>query len=142
MSQYATPTDVFTFALPPKALPADVTPTQQNEACIAASAEADSHMRGRYSLPILGSLGGGVGVFDPALVKNVAYIAAHILMTRRGFAALAGSPDDAINRNYDAAIAFFSGVQRQNIHLDVIETAATSPNYQLPQVRSHTPRGI
>jgi phage gp36-like protein len=149
VSQYCTPTDVITYAIPATALPKGITVAEQVAACVAASGEADSYMRARYPLPITGSTTGGAGVFDPALVRHTAYIAGFTLMSQRGFAPGAGT-DQNIRENYYKAVGwpdrpgsgFFPGVERQHIHLDVLVSQATPPAYNLPTVYSHRPRGI
>lgn len=149
MSQYCTPNDVITYAIPATALPKSITQAQLTAACISASAEADSYMRARYALPITGSVAGGPGVYDPALVRHTAYIAAFTIMSGRGFAPGAGT-DQNIRENYYAArgwpdrpgSGFFPGVERQHIHLDVTYNTPTPPQYNLPQVHSRPPRGF
>jgi phage gp36-like protein len=117
-------------------------------ALAVASGKADSYMRGRYNLPITGSVGGGPGVYDPAIVMHVCWIAAYDLMSGRGFNPTAGS-DALIERRYYEAVGFpdrpgsgwFPGVQRQAIHPDVTETSTGAPAHPFPQVMSAPPRG-
>lgn len=113
-----------------------------------ATSVAYSYMRGRYNLPILGSVAGGVGVFDPAIVVRVCHIAAYLLMTGRGFNPEPGA-DATIRSNYYEAVGFpnqigtgwFPAVQRQAIHPDVIETSTDAPAHPFPSFTSGTPRG-
>lgn len=147
MSQYCTPSDLVLYAIPATAITAQITNGMQVAACIAASGEADSYMRARYPLPIIGS-SAGAGIFDPALVRHVAYIAAFSLMSQRGFQG--GGADQMIRENYYKAIGwpnvagsgFFPGVERQHIHLDVTGPTVAAPSFNLPQVWSRPPRGI
>lgn len=149
MSQYCQPSDLTLFAIPATALTAQITTPMQVAACVAASSEADSAMRGRYPLPITGSVAGGPGVYDPALVRHTAYIAAYSLMSQRGFQG-AGA-DNMIRENYYKAVGnpnfpgshgFFGEVARQNRHLDVTGPTPSGTDYQFPAVHSRTPRGI
>ena len=141
MSQYCTPTDVTTYGIPSTAIPATITTPMIVSACVAASAEADNYLRGRYPLPITGSVGGGSGVFDIGIVKHTALIATKTLLTQRGFALHHGA-DETIDRNYMLALEYFKGIQRQNAHPDVTYGAPPSPNYTLPNISSRPPRGI
>lgn len=153
MSQYCVAADVTTYAIPATSIPANITPTMIDNACVAASAEADAYLRARYPLPINGSKAGGSGNYDPALVRHTAYIAGYILMSMRGFMASGGQADGFIYKNYVKAVgdpqvpgskadSFFGGVERGSVHLDVLVNQPTPPTYQLPQVRSKPPRGI
>ena len=151
MSLYCLPSDITTYALPAGAIPASITPTQIAEACTAASNEADSYMRARYALPLQMNypIGGPFTTFDPSLVRHTAYIAAFILMSFRGFSPTAGA-DQMIRENYYKAVGwpdrpgsgFFPGVERQHIHLDVVQATVTPPQYNLPTVYTRPPRGI
>lgn len=148
-SQYCQPADITSTGIPATAIPASITAPMLVNACIQGSARADAYMRGRYPMPITGSVAGGPGVFDPALVMNVAYIAAYIVMSLRGFQPNAEA-DRLIVANYYSAIGnpeipgsgFFPGVERQNIHLDVTFAAPQSPKYNLPAVTTSPSRGI
>jgi hypothetical protein len=139
MSQYCTPSDVTTYALPATAL-ATVSSGEQTAACVAASEEADSFLRGRFQLP-LASWGQDV-------VRYTAYIAAYLMMSKRGFQPLGGA-DAMIRENYYRAVGYpdrpgtgwFPQIQRQSIHPDVVEGGVSAPKYQLPQVYSAPKRG-
>jgi hypothetical protein len=71
------------------------------------------------------------------------------MMSRRGFQPNAGA-DQMIRENYYKAVGwpdrqgsgFFPGVERQHIHLDVVQAGVTAPAYQLPQVFTKPNRGI
>ena len=108
-------------------------------ALITASGEADAHMRGRFNLPITGSVAGGPGVFDPAIVMRVCWIAAFNLMRGRGFNPVA--IDTEIKTGYAEAIKWFEGVQRQSIHPDVVESTPDAPAHPFPSFTSAQPRG-
>lgn len=147
MSQYCVASDLTKYAIPATAITAAITSQMQTDACIAASGEADAYMRARYSLPLVANYPGDT--FDPALVRHVAYIAAFLLMSMRGFQAVAGA-DAMIRENYYKSVGwpdrpgtgFFPGIERGHIHIDVVQTAIASPKYQLPQVWTHPKRGI
>ena len=149
ISQYCQPSDVTTYALPATAIPASITTGDINQACISASGEADSYMRARYSLPLGQNYpqGGPYTTYDPTLVRHTAYIAAFILMSFRGFTPMDGS-DQMIRENYYKAVGwpvrpgsgYFPGIERQNIHPDVVQAGVTPPQYNLPQVWSSPPR--
>lgn len=149
MSQYCQPSDLTLYAIPATAIPASITTPMQVAACAAASAEADSYMRARYPLPITGSAGGGPGVFDPTLVRHVAYIAAFSLMSQRGFMPMSGA-DGMIRENYYKAVGwpdrpgsgYFPGIQKQVIHPDVTVSASTAPAYNNPTVYTSPKRCI
>ena len=150
MSQYCQPSDITLYALPATAIPASITNQQQIDACIAASQEADSYMRARYALPLSPNYpqGGPYTTYDPTLVRHTAYIAAFILMSFRGFTPRNGM-DEMIRENYYKAVGYpdrpgsgyFPGIERQNIHPDVVQASATPPQYNLPQVWTRPQRG-
>lgn len=117
-------------------------------ALATASGKIDSYFRGRFNLPITGSVGGGPGVYDPAIVMACCWVAAYDLMSGRGFNPTAGS-DALIERRYYEMVGFpdrpgsgwLPAVQRQAIHPDVIETSSGVPAHPFPQVTSDQPRG-
>jgi hypothetical protein len=106
-------------------------------------------MRARYSLPLSANYpqGGPYTAFDPALVRHTAYIAGFLLMSQRGFSPVAGA-DQMIRENYYKAVGwpdrpgsgYFPGIERQNIHPDVVQAGVTPPAYYLPQVWTKPPR--
>jgi phage gp36-like protein len=114
----------------------------QDQACIDATQEADSYMRGRYQLPLL--------AWGSDVKKYTAWIACYLIAQQVGFAPQAGS-DRLIVERYYAAVGWpdragtgwFPGIQRQAIHPDVTPTLASpgNPTYDLPQVRTAPQRG-
>ena len=125
-SQYCAPSDLGLYGLNAIALSATPMPTQ-TAACIAASGELDSYFRGRWPLPLL--------TWGPEVTKMAAYIAVHTLYDgSRGASPMRGS-DERIETNYQAAIDWAKGVQRQTVHPDVTFTPQPQ-TYALPQVRS------
>jgi hypothetical protein len=106
----------------------------------ASCSWADSKMRGRYPLPILGSIAGGVGVYDPAIIMHICYHAAFNVMTARGFNPDGGS-DTNYKTRYEIALDWFDGVQRQRVHPDVMLSPTAPPSYQLPTVNTQPKRG-
>lgn len=141
MSQYCQPSDLTLYAINPLAL-VNVTTLEQTAACIAASETADSHMRGRYQLPLL--------TWGIDVTMHVAYIAVYLLMSARGYNPSAGA-DDTIQRRYYESVGFpdrpgsgwFPGIQRQAIHPDVTPSIAPGVDavHDMPQVASDPPRG-
>lgn len=143
---YATVTDFY--GRYPRTLFAGTTvdDTAVTAALAEASSIADSFMRGRYNLPITGSVAGGAGVYDPSIVVRVCHIAAYNLMTGRGWNPVPGS-DETIRTAYNEAVGlgtplgWFPQVQRQAIHPDVIESSPDAPAHPFPSFTSGTPRG-
>ena len=119
------------------------TSAQQSQACIDATEEADSYIRGRYSLPLL--------AWGNDLSRYTGYIAVYLLMSGPiGWAPQAGT-DDNITTNYYRAVGWpvrpgtgwFPGIQRQSIQPDLTPSVATGADavHDLPQVSSNAPRG-
>ena len=139
MTSYCDPPDLTTTGINADAL-VDISNTEQQAACDAASDVADSFMRGRYGDP-----GQGIRVvsaWDGSVRMYTSWIAVLILLQARGYQPTAGA-DDRIQRQYDNAIAWFNGVQRQSIHPSV--TPAAGPviggTAQLPIVSTSVQRG-
>lgn len=135
---YCTPTDVITYALPATAL-ATVSPSDQTAACDAATEEANSYLRGRYALPLQS--------WGTDITRYTAYIAAYLMMSKRGFQPLNGA-DQMIRENYYRAVGapgqptgWFNQIQRQMVHPDVVQSGVNPPAYYLPQVYSGPKRG-
>src|ERR1700678_4126417 len=132
-SQYCQPSDLTNTGINPLAL-TNVLSSQQTAACIAASERADSYMRGRYALPL--------SQWGQDVTMMTAYIAVYLLMAARGYNP-ASSSDVTIRQNYEDAIKWFEGVQRQNVHPDVTPAIAQpgDPTHDLPQVQTSPQRG-
>lgn len=121
----------------PSAVLDQFTDDQKEAACVEASKEADSYMRGRYRMPLL--------AWGADVKKNTAYIAIYNLCTALGFAPSAGA-DQNITKNYYSAVGWpdrpgsgwFPGIQRQAIHPDVTPSVdpVNDSTYGLPQVSS------
>lgn len=124
------------------------TVAQQQQACLDATEMADSHIRGRYQLPLL--------AWGSDITRNTAAIAWYLLMdgpigwaaqagsdrnTRSAFARAMGGPDPD-NPGYIHP-GFFPGIQRQNIQPDVTPSATPGSDslHDAPRVRSDQPRG-
>jgi phage gp36-like protein len=116
---------------------------QQQQACLDATEEADSYMRGRYALPLL--------AWGNDITRYTAYIAVYLLMSGPiGWAPQAGT-DDNIRTNYYRAVGwpdrpgsgFFPGIQRQNIQPDVTPSTAQPGDaiHDVPQVFTSQQRG-
>ncbi len=118
------------------------TQAQQLQACEDASQEADSYMRGRYSLPLL--------AWGNDVTRYTSWIACYLLASMIGFAPQAGADKLIVERYYQAVgwpdragTGWFPGIQRQAIHPDVTPSVASAGDatYGLPQVRTSLPRG-
>ena len=119
------------------------TSAAQLQACLDATEEADSYMRGRYTLPLL--------AWGNDVTRYTAYIAIYLLMSGPiGWAPQAGT-DDNIRTNYYRAVGwpdrpgtgFFPGIQRQAVQPDVTPSIAVGqdPTCDAPQVSTNQPRG-
>lgn len=119
------------------------TPAQQIQACLDATEEADSYLRGRYALPLQS--------WGNDLTRYTAYIAVYLLMTGAvGLAPQAGA-DSNITTNYYRAVGWpdrpgtgwFPGIQRQQVHPDVTPSVAQpgDPVHDVPQVFTSQQRG-
>lgn len=116
--------------------------SQQDKACLDATEEADSYLRGRYSLPLL--------AWGNDVRRYTAWIACYLLATAIGYAPQAGS-DQMIRERYYQAVGWpdrggtgwFPGIQRQSIHPDVTPSVPTpgDPIADLPQVSTSQLRG-
>lgn len=127
----------------PAATLALATQAQQIQACLDATEEADSYMRGRFQLPLL--------AWGNDLTRYTAYIAIYLLMSGPiGWSPQSGS-DENIRTNYYRAVGWpdrpgtgwFPGVQRQAIQPDVTPSIAVGqdPGHDAPQVATDPPRG-
>ena len=116
---------------------------QQDQACVDATEEADSYLRGRYALPLT--------AWGNDVVRYTAYIACYLLMSGPiGWAPEAGS-DSNITTNYYRAVGWpdrpgtgwFVGVQRQSIQPDVTPSVAQPGDavHDVPQVFTSQQRG-
>lgn len=129
--------------IPPQVLNL-ATVAQQQQACLDATEEADSYIRGRFTLPLL--------AWGNDLTRYTAYIAIYLLMSGPiGWAATSGNPDSNVTTNYYRAVGWpdrpgtgwFPGVQRQAIQPDVTPTIPVGQDstHDAPQVSSDPPRG-
>lgn len=132
-SQYCTPNDLTTTGINAIAFQ-DVPVPDQTAGCQQASELADSYLRGRYALPLV-SWGGDV-------TYRTAQIAVYLILSARGYNPSAGA-DSRVRQNYEDAIAWFEGVQRQAVHPDVTPAVAQpgDPIHDLPQVHTSPQRG-
>ena len=90
----------------------------QDAACESASATARSYLRARYP--------GAGAITDPGYKQAVARIAAHELLSTRGFDPSANRSDEVVQMNRDAAVRWLRDVSNGVAHLDVTETIAES----------------
>jgi phage gp36-like protein len=111
----------------------DIEEQDVTRACIAASEKADSYFRGRYPLPFT--------AYGEDVKMHVAWIAVYIALRQRGYNPAQDGTADPIRQQFDDAVMWLEGVQRQSIHPDVTYNSPSPPNYQLPTVRSAQARG-
>jgi phage gp36-like protein len=135
---YVTPAELPQYV--PAATVNLATEPQQLQACLDATEEIDSYLRGRF-----GQVGTPLVLvaWGNDVTRMTAYIALYLLATGPiGYAPQAGA-DDNIGRNYDRAIAWGKGVQRQAIHPDVTPQLpdGADPLHDAPQVSSQPVRG-
>jgi hypothetical protein len=138
---YCTPAQVAQVVQP--AVLALATDAQQTQACINATAEADSYLANRYAMPLL--------AWGADLVLYTSYLAAYQLVRLLiGVAPQAGSDDvyDTMRRlaiggkrneeNAPRQEGWFEKVQRQAIVPDVTPSAAVGadPGHDAPQISS------
>lgn len=120
------------------------TSSQQDQACIDATSEVDSYLRGRYQMPLLS--------WGADLVKYTAWIAIYQLLTgARGMGQAAGQDQTILLRYYEAvgnpnvpgSMGWLQKVQRQSIHPDITATVPPQqdPTFGLPQVFTSPQRG-
>jgi hypothetical protein len=139
---YCVRTDLVQYL--PAAVVGLATTAQQDQACLDATEEADSYMRGRFALPLL--------AWGNDLRRYTAYIAIYLLMSGPiGWGATGGNPDANITTNYYRAVGWpdrggsgwFPGIQRQAIQPDVTPSVpiGQDPIHDAPQVSSQAPRG-
>lgn len=137
---YCTVADLALYV--PAAMLASFPLAQQTQACLDASAVADSYLRGRYELPML--------AWGTDLKRYTGYIAIYMLATTRGFNSQSGSDTLIVNRYYEAVgmpgqngTGWFPGIQRQAIHPDVTPTIAQPGDaiHDVPQVSTSPRRG-
>ncbi len=140
MAVYTTPAILAQYV--PLAVLNLATYEQQLQACIDASNEADSYLRGRYTLPLLS--------WGNDITRYTSWIACYLIAQLIGFASQAGS-DKLITERYYQAVGWpdragtgwFPGIQRQAIHPDVTPSIdpTTDAIHGLPQVQSAPLRG-
>jgi len=78
----------------PAATLAQASTDVQDQACIDASEEADSYMRGRYTLPLL--------EWGSDVRKYTAWMACYLVMTQIGFNPTANSDSLIVQRYYQS----------------------------------------
>jgi len=107
----------------------------QDAACESATATARSYLRARY--PAAGTIA------DPGYKQAVARIAAHELLSTRGFDPSGSRSDEAVQLNRDAAVKWLRDVSNGIAHLDLTETVAETfaPTLGGDGILSDPPRG-
>lgn len=137
---YCVPADLVAY-IPPPTL-ARTTTDIQMQACVNATEEADSYLRGRYALPLT--------AWGNDVRRYTAWIAVYLIVQQIGFRPGAGA-DENIVKNYYRAVGdpmvpgsgWFPGIQRQAIHPDVTPSVppGQDPVRDLPQVSTAPMRG-
>jgi phage gp36-like protein len=123
---YASLADLPTYGLPATAL-GTLTPTQQQDALDSSAGVVDSHLRGRYNLPLLAPI-------PVELTEVTCAIAGWRLMQVRGLNP--ASPDYVAFRDrYLDAMSYLGKVQRQAAHPNVVQ-AASGGQFTQPTVLS------
>jgi phage gp36-like protein len=126
----------------PAATLALATDQQKDQACLDASEEADSYMRGRYALP-MSAVGNDV-------VMYCSWMACYHLMNLIGWPPQANSDSNIRERYYKAVgwpdkpgTGWFPGIQRQTVHPDVTPAVAQPGDaiHDVPQVHTSQQRG-
>lgn len=117
MSADITRAELASLGLRAQAL-TSISTTDQDAACESASSTARSYLRARY--PAAGT------ITDPGYKQAVARIAAHELLSTRGFDPHNNGSDAAVQANRDAAVRWLRDVSNGVAHLDVAETIAES----------------
>ena len=113
-----------------------ISTTDQDAACESATATARSYLRARY--PSAGA------ITDPGYKQAVARIAAHELLSTRGFDPSNNGSDAVVQINRDAAMRWLRDVSNGVAHLDITESIADTFAPQLGSdlgASSDDPRG-
>jgi phage gp36-like protein len=132
-SLYCSVGDLTTIGINPVSLQ-DVSLQDQNNAIVAASAMIDDRIAGRYQLPLL--------AWPSSFTYHCAKIAVYICLSARGYSPDAGA-DPLWKQDYEKAIEWANGIQRQAIHPQVTPSSPSPGNatYDLPQVQTSVSRG-
>ena len=107
---------------------------EQQAAIVGASAMIDDHIAGRYPLPLL--------AFPSSFNYHCAKIAVYICLSVRGYNPAAGA-DPIWAKDYQKAVDWVMGIQRQEIHPQVTVSQPSPGNatFDFPKVTSAQPRG-
>ena len=132
-SLYCALSDLSTIGINSIALN-DVSDAEQNAAIVSASAMIDDHIGGRYPLPLL--------AWPTSFTYHCAKIAVYVCLSARGYNPDAGA-DPLWKQDYEKAIAWCRGIQRQEVHpqVQVSQPSPGNSTYDFPQVQSAPRRG-
>lgn len=132
-SLYCQVSDLTTIGINPIALQ-DVSIPEQSAAIVTASAMIDDRIGGRYPLPLL--------AWPQSFTFHCAKIAVYICLSARGYNPDSGT-DPLWKTDYDKAIAWCNGIQRQEVHpqVQVSQPSPGNATYDFPQVQSSPRRG-
>ena len=132
-SLYCNVSDLTTIGINPIAM-SDVSAAEQQSAIVSASAMIDGYIGGRYPLPLL--------AWGADFTYHCAKISVYICLSARGYNPDAGA-DPLWKTDYEKAIAWCEGIQRQAIHpqVQVSQPSPGNPTYDFPQVKSSPQRG-
>ncbi len=114
---------MYALAIPAAAV-SSIPPADQDQALAAASDEADSYMRNKYTLPLVS--------WTQDLRRAVCRIAAYTLLSSRGFNPQENSGDQNIADNNSKAVAWLRDVGKGLASPGLVDS---SPS-QLPAVPS------
>ena len=132
-SLYCEVGDLTTIGISPLAF-TNVPLSEQQAAIVSASALIDDHIAGRYPLPLLD--------WPDSFKLHCAKIAVYICLSVRGYNPAAGV-DPLWVQDYERAIKWAQGIQRQEIHpqVTVSQPSPGNPTFDLPKVSSSPQRG-
>lgn len=130
-SQYASRSDLEGLGLPRTALK-NVENGTIDDILIAASGFVDSHLRGRYSLPLQNP-------FPPEIATATVDIGALRVLRRRGY-----NPDEfdeSWKEAHDAAVTWLKDVAAGRVHLAIAADATPTTSEGAPRVQTQPARG-
>lgn len=112
-----------------------ISTTDQDAACESATATARSYLRARY--PTAGAIA------DSGYKQAIARIAAHELLSTRGFDPSGSRSDEAVQINRDLAVRWLRDVANGVAHLDLPQVVAATfgPALGGDGILSDPPRG-
>lgn len=123
---YATVSDLTKYGMPATAF-GQLTNGQMQAAIDVASGIVDSHLRARYSLPLI--------AWGDEIIRVCAIIATYDLLSVRGYNPAAGA-DPNFRTRYEDSIKWLVLVQKQLAHPDVTPQVDQTPEWSQPEMIS------